>query len=244
MTKEIENNNNDEDLDIQAITIVQQVDNEVNISEQWRNLLERWKTKLFVQLWLQERSVYFYDWCNNTISYIVIIVSSASSATLFTSTSHYIQYIVGTLSMLTGILTAVSRQMKPAEKYQEHCITAQKYQILIRKIDAYLSKPESKNIDYEKFTQEVELEMNQLVFASLKPPAWVRNEFRKKYGNISTMLYGKEIIDLMMKDTLTSKYLTVLKSDIKDKNISSLQDVNDVRVRIQELSKLDAKTGN
>lgn len=29
------------------------------------NLLLRWKTKLFVQLWLQEKSVYFYSTWNN-----------------------------------------------------------------------------------------------------------------------------------------------------------------------------------
>jgi hypothetical protein len=69
--------------------------------EQWRALLERWKTKLFVQLWLQERSVYFYDWCNNVFAYSIILISSASSATLFSSTTYYVQYIVGAMSIVT-----------------------------------------------------------------------------------------------------------------------------------------------
>jgi hypothetical protein len=142
------------------------------------------------------------------------------------------------MSIVTGILTAVSRQMKPAEKYQEHCITAERYQVLIRKIDAYLSKPRSANNDDAKFTTEVELEINQLVTSSLKPPAWVRRQFRKKYGNINTMLYGKEIIDLMMKDTLASKYLKAIKSNIEENKIVTFKDVNSVYIQMKEFSKI------
>jgi hypothetical protein len=209
-----------------------------NGEEQWKALLERWKTRLFVQLWLQERSVYYYDWCNNVFTYSIILISSASSATLFSSTPSYVQYVVGAMSMVTGILTAVSRQMKPAEKYQEHCITAERYQVLIRKIDAYLSKPRSVDNDDAKFTTEVELEINQLVTSSLKPPAWVRRQFRNKYGNINTMLYGKEIIDLMMKDTLASKYLKAIKSNIQENKIVTFKDVNSVYIQMKEFSKI------
>jgi hypothetical protein len=207
-------------------------------AEQWRTLLERCKTKLFVQLWLQERSVYYFDWCNNVFAYSIILISSASSATLFSSTTSYVQYIVGTMSMVCGILTAVSRQMKPAERYQEHCITAERYQVLISKIDTYLSKPRSVEHDDSKFMTEVEFEINQLVASSLKPPAWVRRQFRKKYGNINTMLYGKEILDLMMKDTLASKYLKAIKSNIQESKIVTFKDVNSVYIQMKELSKI------
>jgi hypothetical protein len=52
------------------------------------------------------------------------------------------------------------------------------------------------------------------------------------------MLYGKEIIDLMMKDTLASKYLKAIKTNIQENKIVTLKDVNSVYIQMKELSKI------
>lgn len=207
------------------------------IESGWRKLLQQWKIKLFVQLWLQERSVFYYDTCNNIFSYSVIIISTASSATLFSNSSIFIQYLVGGLTLLTTLITAVTRQMKPAEKYQEHSIHAEKFHAILRKIDTHLNKP-NMNIDNETFAKSIEIEMNNLISNTLRPPAYVRWSFRRKYGNINNMLFGEEIGTLILRDTLGTKYFKHLKMKIVEKEVIGEKEVSEILHEFETMLKI------
>lgn len=198
------------------------------------NLLLRWKTKLFVQLWLQEKSMYFYNNWNHLLSYSIILISTGSSATLFSTDNTTIKYVIGALTMVTGILTAVSRQMKPAEKYQEHLITTNKYHQLMRKIENYLTlKPKEPSED--KFKEVIEEEINQLIQNQLTPPLNILRSFEKKYGSIDVMMYGNEIINLMIKDTLASKNLEFIKNKIK-RDVKTMEDIQQIYKDVESLN--------
>jgi hypothetical protein len=198
------------------------------------NLLLRWKTKLFVQLWLQEKSMYFYNTWNHILSYSIILISTGSSATLFSTDNVNIKYAIGALTMVTGILTAVSRQMKPAEKYQEHLITTNKYHQLMRKIENYLTlKPLEPTED--KFKEQIEEEINQLIQNQLTPPLNILRLFEMRYGSIDVMMYGNEIINLMIKDTLASKNLEFIKNKI-NRNVKTMEDIQQIYKDIESLN--------
>jgi hypothetical protein len=203
--------------------------------KKFENLLLRWKKKLFIQLWLQEKSMYFYSTIHNVLSYLIIFISTGSSATLFSTENTFIKYIIGGLSLGTGILTAVMRQMKPAEKYQQHLMITNQYQTLLRKIDTHLSMDIYENTDeYKKFKQEIEDEMNVLLRNQLTPPLYILHLFQQKYGSIDSMMYGNEIINLVIKETLSSKHLEFIKHKIK-KDVTT---IDDIRMVIRELEEL------
>lgn len=206
------------------------------------NLLLRWKTKLFVQLWLQEKSMYFYDTWNNLLSYLIIFISTGSSATLFSTENNVVKYIIGALTLTTGILTAVMRQMKPAEKYQEHMITSTRYQHLMRKIETYLTLKPAEPTE-EKFKEMIEEEINQLLQHQLTPPLYVLQTFETKYGSIDGMMYGNEIINLMIKDALASKNLEFIKTKIK-KNAKTREDIQQIYDDIESLNQTRTRVGD
>lgn len=220
------------------ITVQEDGNENGNENGDFQHLLLRWKTKLFVQLWLQEKSVYFYSTINNLLSYTTILISTGSSATLFSTESTTTKYVIGALTMTTGILTAFSRQLKPAEKYQEHLLTTTQYHVLMRKMDSYISLPDTDTTS-EKFREEIETEMNQLLQKQLNPPLFIRYLFQKKYGSIDSMMYGNEILNLMMKESLASKFLEYIKTELKKK----VKSVRDIQQMTQKLAFLQNQHG-
>lgn len=182
-------------------------------------LLTKWKAKLFVQMWLQEKSMYFYQDLNNLITYPVIIISSISSATLFSTNNVAVKYVIGALTLTTGILTAVSRQMRPAELYQQHAIATLRYQALIRTITTYLSLPPyMRASDPKSFMNKVEMDISSLMENQVNPPPYIVKQFEKKYGTIDKLIYGEEILELLRSDHELE--LTKAKRRIPRKTIS------------------------
>lgn len=173
---------------------------------QHEKLLAKWKAKLFVQMWLQERSMYFYRDLNNYLSYPIIVISSVSSATLLATKSEVIKYFIGGLSLTTGILTAISRQMRPAELYQQHATATLRYQALIRTIDTCLSMPISmRDSDPKTFLQKIELDMATLNENQVNPPPFIIRKFERKFNSsIDKLVYGEEILALLRADMLKS----------------------------------------
>lgn len=182
-------------------------------------LLESWKAKLFVQMWLQERSMYFYRDINNYLTYPIIAISSISSATLFSTNNEIVKNVIGALTLTTGVLTAITRQMRPAELYQQHAIATLRYQTLIRTINTYLSLPKSmRDTDPKTFMQKIEMDISALMENQINAPPYIKRKFEKKYGNIDKLVYGEEILTLLRSDML--RHAEEMKSKRKNTTIS------------------------
>ncbi len=190
-------------------------------TEKLDELLSKWRTRLFVNMWLQERSMYFYESVNNALTYPIIVISSISSATLFSTNNVAIKYIVGGLSLVTGILTSISRQMRPAELYQQYAMTTLRYQALIRRIETYLSLPMTmREDDPITFMRKIELEMSALMENQVNPPPYVKDLFQKRFGSLDQVVYGEAILEGLRTEvmerlrvrkqntTFLSKYIT------------------------------------
>lgn len=171
--------------------------------EKLDRLLAKWRTRLFVNMWLQERSMYFYASMNNSLTYPIIVISSISSATLFSTNNVAIKYIVGGLSLVTGILTSISRQMRPAELYQQYAMTTLRYQALVRRIETYLSLPVAmREDDPIAFMRKVELEMSALLENQVNPPPYVKSLFTKRFGSLDSIVYGEAILETLRNDVM------------------------------------------
>jgi hypothetical protein len=174
------------------------------------DILKEWKAKAFVNLWLQTMSGYYYARVHDILTYPVIILSSVSSATLFSTKSVILQYMIGVMSIMTGVLTAVTRQVKPGELYQQYSAAKVKYQKLIRNIDMCLDLPESMRPKPEVFVEKIESDIDSLSASELYPPHYIVKKFEEKFGNLDTMLFGHDIVELLAKDLKNKKKFRAL----------------------------------
>jgi hypothetical protein len=189
--------------------------------ESHEHMLREWKAKSFINLWLQEMSSYYYARVHDILTFPVIVFSSLSSAALFSrSESELIKYMVSGLTILTGILTVVTRQMRPGELYQEYSIIAKRYKALIRTIDTCLDLPVEMRAPPEAFTEKIKTEMNTLSSAQLSPPLFILRMFEKKFGSLEQKMFGEDIVEILQQDIQTRKNL---KRVLKKKRDSVIQ---------------------
>lgn len=173
-------------------------------------ILKEWKAKAFVYLWLQSNSCYYYVRLYNWLAYTVIVFSSFASATMFSITSTpdgcstqilgvhigIVQYIIGTLSLVSALLTGVIRQLRPGEMYQQHAAMAKRYHTLIRSIDVCLSLIDTLRPDPAMFIERVGLELDNLANNQVDPPLRIIKIFEKTYGPLERILYGEDVVEL------------------------------------------------
>ena len=179
-------------------------------TKEHEEILKEWKAKAFAYLWLQNNSCYHYLRTQNWLAYTVIVLSSVSSATIFSVTTsgeaqlvtigmvpvYIIQYVIGALSLLSAILTGVIRQLKPGEMYQQHASAAKKYHNLIRSIDACLSLTRNLRPNPALFIERAGAELDTLANTQLEPPLFVIRRFETIYGSLERVLYGEDVIEL------------------------------------------------
>lgn len=167
-------------------------------------ILASWKAKCFVYMWLQNASSYYFSFMNNLLCYPVIILSSCTSATVFSvqvAQGFYMKYILGVISLLSALLMAIIRQMKPDEMNNSYSTTTRKYQIVIRKIDIMLDLSFSmRRENPEVFIERLNSEIDGISQLQLMPPSNVIKRFEKRFGNLHEILYGQDIIELLKRD--------------------------------------------
>jgi hypothetical protein len=185
-------------------------------TKEHEHILKEWKAKAFAYLWLQTQSCYFYITLYNWLAYIVIILSSFAAATMFalTDTSQnnidcncnytsfgvpviIIQYIIGSLSLLSAILTSIIRQLRPGEMYQQHATTAKRYHNLIRSLDACLSLTSILRPEPTHFIEKAGIELENLADNQIEAPIIIIKKFERIYGPLDKILYGEDIIELL-----------------------------------------------
>jgi hypothetical protein len=173
-------------------------------------ILKEWKAKAFVYLWLQSNSCYYYVRLYNWLAYTVIVFSSFASATMFSITSSpdgctthllgvhigVVQYIIGTVSLVSALLTGVIRQLRPGEMYQQHATMSKRYHTLIRSIDVCLSLIDTLRPDPAMFIERVGLELDNLANNQVDPPLRIIKLFEKTYGPLERILYGEDVVEL------------------------------------------------
>lgn len=175
---------------------------------QHEHILKSWKAKCFVNMWLQSKSRYYYAFIQNILTYPIIIITSCSGAVLFSYQFVTINYIVGILSLIAGILMAVMRQLKPEELGHTFSMTMRKYQTLIRKIDTILDvPPHMRKMTPESCIDKITYEIDSIIDSQLYPPIQIVWEFEKTFGNLHEILYGQDIIELLKRDLENRKMI-------------------------------------
>jgi len=183
-------------------------------SEAHERILQDWKITAFIDMWLQQKSADFYRNTENMITFPVILLSSASGATLLSTTTYWTKYVVSFANVLVGLLIAFSKQMRCNELYQEHSSTGGRYEALIRAIDTCLDLPRHMRPNPDVLIEKLGCELDALSSSHLTHPYYVIKSFEKKYGPIHQLMFGEDIIQLLKKDVKTQKMVKNIKSKI------------------------------
>jgi len=215
------------------------------------NILKEWKAKSFAYLWLQNNSCYYYITIYNWLAYIVIIFSSFSAATMFALTNSssndlcketsfgisiiYVQYIIGSLTLLSAILTSLIRQIKPGEMYQIHSSTTKKYNSLIRSIDKCLSLISDLRPEPNSFIDKTGNELENLAENQIEPPLFIIKKFEKIFGPIDRILYGEDMVEIWKLQYRTNKIKNkIMKYEKNNKNSLQEFDITSTRTNSNE----------
>ena len=177
------------------------VESSIEYWKQWNKqheeLLEKWCIKLYAQMWLQQKSMYYFNRLNNILTYPTIIISSVSSATLFSTNNNVIKYVVGGLTLATAIITGLTRHIKPAEKTQQHATALLQYQEMIHTITTCLNLPFNMREEPQLFIRDIETKMKTWNEKQAMPPPHVITWFEKRYGDIDKILYDRKLLDII-----------------------------------------------
>lgn len=169
-------------------------------SEKHTSILKAWKAKLFVNMWLQMSSSYFYATVHDMLTYPVIIISSISSLAVMYSNSNSVKYILGGLNLIASVLTVLTRHIQPGEKHQDFSQAARRYMLLIRKIDTCIDLPGSMRRPPESVIDAIKGEIDRVNESQLYPPVYVVRWFERRFGNIDQKMFGEDIIELLKAD--------------------------------------------
>jgi len=184
-------------------------------------ILQGWKVTAFIDMWLQNKSAEYYRNVENMVTFPVILLSSASSITLFAASYTWTKYLVSVANVIVGILTALGRQLKCNEMCQEHSNMASRYQSLIRAVDTCLDLPRHMRPNPNVLIEKLGSEIDALSSSHLTPPYFVVRVFERTYGPIHQLMFGDDIIQLLKKDVKNRKIVKTLDKQSQDlKNIS------------------------
>jgi hypothetical protein len=202
------------------------MDENIVTREKWTqdhlNILKKWKIKIFAYMWMQNESCYYFTSIYNWVAYTVICTSSFAGATMFSINSFqtkceningipalYIQYFIGSISLLSAILTGIIRQIKPGEYSQIHSSTFRRYNVLLRTIDEVVISQKCDTLP-DEFINTVSVTMNDIINEQKEPPKSIIKKFEKTYGPLERILYGEDILELCKMKQTTNNILNNL----------------------------------
>lgn len=193
----------------------------------YEKILKEWKARSFVNMWLQMKSSYYYNGMNDCLTYPVIILSSISGATLFASNLNIARLITAVFSLATVILAGLLIEISPGQKAEQHMVSARRYTTLIRNIDYCLSIPSYMRIDPIKYIERVNNELDNISDIENIIPRYIIRNFEIHYGSLEKLLYGDEIMDLIVEDIKKMKIASKLLRKGSNSNTNSEIDDND-----------------
>lgn len=182
----------------------EQPENHGEWKDSHERILREWKAVAFINLWLHTTSSYYYAKIHDMLTYPVIVFTSVSSAALFMGTdSNVLKYMVSAVTLLSSVLTVVTRQMRPGELYQEYSNMAKRYSALIRHVHTCLDLPMELRMPPDKFIDKIQMEIETLSTTQMFPPLCVMRLFEKKFGSIEKKMFGDDIAELLQQDIET-----------------------------------------
>ena len=186
-------------------------------------LLKLWRKQASINLWLQLASNYYYTRMNDYLTYPAIIVSAATSIGVFGSDDSLKgKFAISILALLSGILTAINKHCRAAEKGQEYALRAKDYYTFIREIDFILSTSKEERPSMTETLERVKSAYDRIVDMQMEPPIHVIRDYEKKFRPLANSLFTDLQEELRVADSTASSISDRDKSIAKTRRTTSL----------------------
>jgi hypothetical protein len=170
--------------------------------EQEEDILKSWGEICACYRWLHDRSHRKYRRKSIFLNLPIILLSTITGTANFASGNFedpedlfYLQITLGTINILTSMISSISQYLKISEFTEAHRITAIAYGKLSRLIRVELSLPTAdRNMSGLKFLKKCRQDLDDLLEQSPEIPLGILEEFKKKFQNSTIVI--PEIIDI------------------------------------------------
>ena len=153
-------------------------------------ILVDWKKQIAICLYLQDSSMYYYQFIYNLVTIPNLIVGGVLSVSIFSAedTTPW-KVIIGVLAIFSTFLTSLNRQIGAAEKSQEHKITSRAFQCLLRNMNMTLALLPEQRPHSDYYLRHVKHEIDRISDSQLDPPLLVVRMFNKKYESLNDFVF-------------------------------------------------------
>ena len=155
--------------------------------EEEEELLKQWAEKAKCYQWLHNRSRDIYQRKNALYTIPVIIISTITGTTNFAQdrfsdeTREYVVIIIGTLSIIAGIITTIYQFLKISEINEGHRVALLSWGKFSRNVEAELTRHPLDRTEPSELIKMCKEEFNRLVEISPFISKNVLSEFNKKF---------------------------------------------------------------
>ena len=128
-------------------------------------LLESWAKKAQNYRWLHHKASNRYSFRSQTLTIIISVLSYISGGSALTTNMNtpWLQYFVGYLAILCGILTNINGLVAWKQLSEKHNIASTQYSSLERSISSMLSLEPVQRADPLEFINEKRKEMDEII---------------------------------------------------------------------------------
>lgn len=194
------------------------------------NMLRRWKLQVFINFQLQKKSYIFFRRIYNLVTYPSLVLTIISSVIINLLDSFGMRISVTAMNIIASFLTAVLRQIGPAERAQMHSAAVSQYITLLHSIESCMSVPFYMRPESKIFFEKVRNDMMKLISKQKDPPDYVIRKYEQKVGNIDGIMYGRDVIELMVNDLFTQAMVDKMQEDTVAKMMQ-----NNVKDEVQRI---------
>lgn len=190
--------------------------------------MRRWKSQAFVYMQLQRDAYEFYRLVYNILTLPLIVMTIAAGILVNTDecgNNHLVvRIIVSVLSLTSTLLAALLRQIQPAELSQEHKGVSANYHILLHSMEFCMRVPYHMRPDATVYMEKVRNDMDRLIIKQSSPPLFVVRSYEKRIGGIDGIMYGDDVVNVMLNNVKTDVMLQQLKGEGRTKLVSNAVD--------------------
>lgn len=175
--------------------------------------LRKWKCQAFVYMQIQQRAHHFYLAVYNALSLPGMIMNLVAGLLVNTNDHRATHIVVAVLALGSVLLSALVRQIRPAELSQDHSSTSAYYHILLHSMESCMRVPFHMRPDAMVYMEKLRNDMDRLTVTQSSPPSFVVRAYEKKVGRIDGIMYGEDVVEVMVNNARTNAVLQKLQQD-------------------------------
>ena len=211
-------------------------------------LLKQWGDKSQCYQWMHRKARESYQTKNALYTIPVIVISTITGTANFAqdrfsdNAKPYVAMIIGTMSIIAGIITTVSQFLKVSELNESHRIASLSWGKFYRDINAELIRHPLDRIPADEFIKKCKEEYNRLVEISPFVPNKILRNFNTKFKNNDDLIKPEigDVInatDIYLMDKIERKNMVEnLNKEITMQNKEIAQKIGNKQTRKEQFS--------